>query len=90
MITVHFSTLPKIHSVIYSVSFLVFVDESNMLLYWDQERTRLFPGPLFQQQENPSTYYLDQGLRHSVSMVCIQSTGEIVISILIKNEVCTA
>ena len=64
-------------------------NKSNMLLYWDQERTRPFPGPLFQQQANPATYYLDQGLGHSVSLVCIQSTGEIVISI-IKNEVCTA
>jgi hypothetical protein len=58
-------------------------------MYWEQERTRPFPGPLFQKQDNPGTYYLDQGLRHSVSLVCIQSTGEIVISI-IKNEVCTA
>ncbi|CAL8369811.1 unnamed protein product [Arctogadus glacialis] len=46
-----------------------------MLLYWEQERTRPFPGPLFQKEDNPGTYYLDQGLRHSVSLVCIQSTA---------------
>ena len=77
-------------SVTYSVSFLVFVDESSMLLYWDQERTRPFSGPLFEQQEKPGMYYLDQGLRHTVGLVCIQRTGEIVISILIRNEVCKA
>ncbi|CAL8235049.1 unnamed protein product, partial [Boreogadus saida] len=49
--------------------------ESNMLLYWEQERTRPFPGPLFKKQDNPGTYYLDQGFRHSVSLVCIQSTA---------------
>ncbi|CAL8234887.1 unnamed protein product [Boreogadus saida] len=46
-----------------------------MLMYREQERTRPFPGPLFQKQDNPGTYYLDQGLRHSVSLVCIQSTA---------------
>ncbi|CAL8268799.1 unnamed protein product [Boreogadus saida] len=46
-----------------------------MLMYWEQERTRPFPGPLFQKQDNPGTCYLDQGLRHSVSLVCIQSTA---------------
>ncbi|CAM4610390.1 unnamed protein product [Leuciscus chuanchicus] len=50
-----------------------------MDLYWDQERTRPFHGPLFQQQANPAagyylyllliTYYLT-----SVNLVCIEST----------------
>ena len=62
---------------IYSVLFLEFID-GKMDPYWDQERTRPFHGPLFQQQANPEAgYYLDQGLMISVNLVCIESTGEI-------------
>ncbi|KAL0978010.1 hypothetical protein UPYG_G00164730 [Umbra pygmaea] len=47
-----------------------------MELYLDQERTRPFLGPLFQQEANPAAgYYLDQGLMTSVNLVCIESTG---------------